>query len=321
MPLAFVCANDHAWLAEPWELGCAGCFPDSCIACGAAVRLEEQEETDGLRATVFPDGYKILASLQGSTMAELYKARERRSGRLAALKLSLGDPEVTAYSRAAARREARMLALLDHPHIVRIIETGTVGGRAFIAMEWLGGGTLADRFCGGPMPPKRAARLFAKLSEAIHHCHCKGVLHVDVRPTNIVFNHRGEPKLVDFGLAKRLDRPGGRARGKATGGDPRYMPPEQAPDVWRGIGPAADIHGLGALLYQALCGRLPFHGVCLDERVRRGRVEVPPAAEFQPSVPEALDRICRRCLEPEPERRYGTAAELAMELRRVSESG
>jgi serine/threonine protein kinase len=317
MALLFVCANDHAWLAEPWELGCADCFPDSCIACGAAVRLEEEDARKQC-ATVFPDGYEILASLQESTMAEMYKARDRRNGRLAALKLSLGDPEVTAYSRAATRREARLLGMLDHPHIVQIVETGTVGGRAFIAMEWLGGGTLADRFCGGPMPPKRAARIFAKLSEAIHHSHCKGVLHVDVRPTNIVFNHRGEPKLVDFGLAKRLDRPGGRARGRATGGDPRYMPPEQAADVWRGIGPAADIHGLGALLYQALCGRLPFHGICLDERIRRGRVEVPPTAEFQVRVPAALTRICLRCLEPDPERRYGTAAELARELWRVS---
>ncbi len=115
MPLAFVCANDHAWLAEPWELGRADCFPETCIACGAAVRLEEQEESEGPRATVFPEGYKILASLQGSTMAEMYKARHRPSGRVAALKLSLGDPEVTAYSRAATRREARLLGMLDHP--------------------------------------------------------------------------------------------------------------------------------------------------------------------------------------------------------------
>ena len=166
------------------------------------------------------------------------------------------------------------------------------------------------------MPPGRAARIFAKLSEAIHHAHGSGVLHLDLRPTNVVFSGRDQPKLVDFGLA-RLDRRTGRARGTAMGGDPRYM-------GRAGVGRARSGRAgcrhprAGALLDQAVAGRLPFGGICLDQRLASGRVEILPLAGFQPHVPAALDLICSRCLEPAPENRYQTAAELAFELRRIS---
>jgi serine/threonine protein kinase len=317
MALVFACKNDHGWLPDPWELASADCFPQSCIACGARVQLTELELPADSRPAVFPRGYDILGPLEGATMAAIYKARHQSSRRLVALKVDLVDPESAPGEREVTRREARLLGMLDHPHIVHKLAAGKAAGRAFLAVEWLGGGTLADLFCGGPMRPSRAVSIFARLSEALHHAHSNRVLHMDLRPTNIVFTVRGAPKLVDFGLSELLDEPGGRARVIPRGGDPRYMAPEQATDERQVIGPAADIHALGAVLYQALSGRLPYHGVCLNERLSRARIEIPSPKEFQPAVPHSLDRICQRCLEPNPVDRYRTAGELARALRRV----
>ena len=161
----------------------------------------------------------------------------------------------------------------------------------------------------------------AKLADAAHHAHGRRVIHRDIRPSNVVFNGLGEPVLVDFGIAKRLDRPYGRTRNGAMVGDPRYMAPEQWFDGARRVGPAVDVHGIGAVLYHALTGRLPFQDACFLDRMRVAGNSVPPPTAIRPSLPTALDRICLRCLGREPEGRYATAAELADELRGVYGSG
>jgi serine/threonine-protein kinase len=222
--------------------------------------------------------------------------------------------------RGRIRREARTLGGLDHPNIVRLLDVGEAGHLAFFSMEWLPGGTLADRLCGGPLAPSEAVHMAAKLADAAHHAHRRRVIHRDIRPSNIVFDGRGEPVLVDFGIAKRLDRPHGTTRNGAMVGDPRYMAPEQGFDGVQRVSPAVDIHGIGAVLYHAATGRLPFQEMCLLERLRVADVPVPFPTAIRPSLPTSLDRICLRCLGREPESRYATAAELADELQGVLDS-
>jgi serine/threonine protein kinase len=264
-------------------------------------------------------GYKILGRLHGGVMAEVYKARRRGSKRLVALKVNRSSPDASPDDRVRIRREARTLSELSHPSIVGLVEAGEAGGRAFLAMEWLGGGTLADRLRGGPLQPAEAVGLLVKLCGAVSHIHSRRFVHRDLRPSNIVFTSRGEPVLVDFGIAKRLDLPNGRTQNGAMTGDPRYMAPEQAGEPDQRIGPAVDIHALGAILYQILAGQLPYQGICLFERLRRARNPIPSLADLRPSLPVALDRICRQCLHREPSQRYATAAALADDLRRVLE--
>jgi serine/threonine protein kinase len=127
----------------------------------------------------------------------VYKARHRSSGTLVALKISYAPKG----DRVLIRREAQILGKLDHPHIVRILESGEAGDRTFFSMDWLSGGDLADRLCDGPLPPPEAMLLVAKLSDAFHVAHLRRIVYTDTRPTNVVFSDRGEPTLVDFGLA------------------------------------------------------------------------------------------------------------------------
>ena len=301
-------------LAEPWEQGEPTDVVGPCCVCGSVARLQRHGGPQMPVPFTPPPGYEVLGSLQGGVMAGVYRARHRRSGRLVALKLGvLGPPG----GRGFIRREARTLGGLEHPNIVRLLEAGEAGDLTYFSMEWHPGGTLADRLCGGLLDPRGALRMAAKLADAARHAHGRRVIHRDIRPSNVVFDGRGDPVLVDFGIANRLDRPHGTTRNGAMVGDPRYMAPEQWSDGPRRVGPAVDVHGIGAVLYQALTGRLPFDGICMLERLARTRVTDPPPTALRPSLPAVLDGICLRCLSPEPGERYATAGELAEELRRV----
>ena len=320
MPLLVVCDEDHSRLADPWELGQPTDVGEPCCVCGVVARLQQHGGPVQPVPASSPPGYDILGPLHGGVMAGVYQARHRRSGRLVALKLNASGPDATPDGRSRIRREARTLGGLDHPNIVRLLEVGAARDLAFFAMEWLPGGTLTDRLCGGPLAPSEAIRMAAQLADAAHHAHGRRVIHRDIRPSNVVFTGRGEPVLVDFGIAMRLERPYGRTRNGAMVGDPRYMAPEQSFDGAQRVGPVVDVHGIGAVLYQALTGRLPFREMCFLERLRAAEIPVALPTAIRPELPAVLDRICLRCLDREPEGRYARASELADELRRVGEN-
>jgi serine/threonine protein kinase len=311
-----LCENEHARLPDAWELSSAANEVGSCFACGAPARLEpipKEEEREVLSGNGVP-GYAILQPLAWARGAGVYQARQVKSRRLVALKVSRLGPDA-AHERASVRREAGILRQLDHPGIVGFLEAGESDGRAFFSMEWLAGPQLGERLCDGPLPPRDAIRMGARLADAIHDMHRRRFIYGEFRPSNIVFSGRGAAKLVDFESVTRRDR---RGRGAPSGGDPRYVAPEQ----WRGevrkFGPAADIFGLGAILFHALTGKLPFAEICSDDRIRQAStLPVPSVAAFRPSLPVALDAICRKCLHPQPENRYAHASELAEDLRRV----
>ena len=164
-------------------------------------------------------------------------------------------------------------------------------------------------------PAKRAAALVETLAGAVHAAHQAGVIHRDLKPANVLLGTDGTPKIVDFGLAKRLESDGPTRTGEVMG-TPEYMAPEQAAGR-KDVGPAADVWALGALLYELLIGRPPFHGATpLDTILQVLRARVGPDTDYEPGGCRDLETVCWKCLQKDPCRRYASAADLAVELRR-----
>jgi WD40 repeat protein len=267
-----------------------------------------------------PPGYEILGELGRGGMGVVYRARQAGLGRLVALKMVLAGGHAGPADLARFRVEAEAVARLQHPHIVQIHEVGEQGGLPFFSLEFCPGGSLAEQLDGTPWPPDRAAELVRKLAGAVEHAHRHGVVHRDLKPANILLDAEGEPKITDFGLAKRLDLEGGQTRTGAILGTPSYMAPEQAGGKTREVGPAADIYALGAILYELLTGRPPFRGPTPLDTVLQVVAEEPvPVRQLQPKVPRDLETICHKCLQKEPGKRYASAADLAEDLGRFLE--
>jgi serine/threonine-protein kinase len=316
MPLAIVCTHEHTLLAEPADLAGAD-GPGPCADCGAPTALQSLPLPEGPTPGQMPPGFRVLRRLEGATMAAVYRACHRSSRQTVALKVGLAGRDARKADHDRLRREARLLAALRSPGLARLVDAGEHAGLPFLATAWLPGGSLADRLASGPPPPRAAVGWLAAVSRAVHSLHLRGVAHLDLRPPNVLFSRRGVPTLIDLGLARRLVGPAGVIRGGSAWGDPRYMAPEQTGEGGVAVGPAAEVYALGALLFQALTGRLPFRGVCLRERLRRTRLCVPRLAALRPELPSALDAVCRRCLRRNPEQRYATAGALADALREV----
>jgi serine/threonine-protein kinase len=272
-------------------------------------------------------GYELLEELGRGAMGVVYKARQRGLNRTVALKMVLAGAHAAAQQRARFLVEAEMIARLDHPHIVNVHEFGEQGGVPFLALEYVAGGTLADLLGGRPWPAQQAAALVEKLARAVEHAHRHGVLHRDLKPANILLQApEGQatirdlqsvvPKISDFGLAKPLTGTARLTASDAILGTPAYMAPEQAGGAAH-AGAAADVYALGVILYEMLAGRVPFLGATPLETLRlAAEQEPPPLAHVRPPVPRDLARICHKCLEKAPARRYASAGELADDLRR-----
>src|SRR5207302_1230489 len=228
------------------------------------------------------------------------------------------------------------VARLQHANVVQIHEVGGVDGVPFLAMEYVDGGSLAQRLDGTPQPPALAGAFVETLARAMHYAHQRGVIHRDLKPANILLSvatpearslrttDNGQltavPKITDFGLAKQLDSAADSTRTGLVLGTPSYMSPEQAAGNSKEVGPASDVYALGAILYELLTGRPPFRAASAMETVRQVLAEEPVApARLQPAVPRDLQTICLKCLEKDPNRRYARADLLADDLRRVQE--
>jgi serine/threonine-protein kinase len=268
-------------------------------------------------------GYLVESTRYRGSVSTLYRAREARTGEPAALKVM--RPQFAA-ARGALRRfqqEAQTLRRLRHPHIVDVLEHGTLAdGRPFIAMEWLEGRDLAAELAArGPFSAREALELLEQVGSALRAAHGEGIIHRDLKAQNVVVLPRAAGplvKLVDFGVAKLLapEEPG--AMVTSTGmvlGTPLSMAPEQI----RGEPPDArtDLYGLGVLLYQLVTGQPPFQGTTLVELEEQHlHAPVPRASERAP-VPAALDAVVGRCLEKRREDRYPDVDAVLEELRRA----
>jgi eukaryotic-like serine/threonine-protein kinase len=184
-------------------------------------------------------------------------------------------------------------------------------------MELVDGGSLAQRLTGAPLPVDRAAELVGTLAAAVQVAHAAGVVHRDLKPTNVLLTSDGTPKVTDFGLARRLSDETGLTQTGVALGTPSYMAPEQAGGRADAVGPAADVYSLGAILYEMLTGRPPFRGETAAETVQQLLAHDPvPPARLNPRVPRDLETICLKCLQKSPSLRYTTAGELADDLGR-----
>jgi hypothetical protein len=259
-------------------------------------------------------GYEIGDELGRGGMGVVYRARDVALNRTVAVKTFAAVPGADARSRFA--REAEAIARLDHPHIVPVYEVGEWGdGVPFFAMKFFPGGLEATP--AGPGTDVRGhARAVAAVARAVHHAHQRGVLHRDLKPSNILTDEAGRPHVADFGLAARFDPDDSATRTAAVVGTPAYMAPEQAKNP-TGVTTAADVYGLGAVLYQRLTGRPPFLADTPLATLHQAATAAPARPSLvNPAVPRDLETVCLKCLEKDPARRYASAADLADDLDR-----
>ncbi len=275
-------------------------------------------------------GYEGLEFLGGGGMGIVYRARDVRLDRVVALKLVRAE-RLTPEMLARLQAEARAVARLDHPHIVKVHAVGECslpeGGAAvpYIALEYVAGGSLEKRLARQVLPPAEAGRLVMLLARAVHHAHERGIVHRDLKPDNVLLapatsepalnTALGCPKITDFGLARQA-----RSERRLTGagvavGTPAYMAPEQA-EGSGDVGPTADVWALGVILYRCLTGQLPFEAPGVVELLYKVCHQQPGALhELRPEVPAELERICLDCLLKDPTQRP-TAPQLADRLER-----
>ena len=262
-------------------------------------------------------GYEILNRLGEGGMGVVYRARHRGLNRLVALKMIRGGAQARSDSFARFRVEAESVARLHHPNIIQIFDINEADGLPYVVLELLEGGSLQDRLAGDPQSGRNAAELLHAIALAVEFAHQSGIIHRDLKPSNILFSADGVPKITDFGLAKRVDGDDGQTLSGQVMGSPSYMAPEQARGDSRHVGPPADVHALGAILYEMLVGRVPYRAATVLETLRQVLDDDPVSpSRLVPKVPRDLETICLKCLQKDPARRYSSAGALAVDLKR-----
>ncbi len=261
--------------------------------------------------------YEIFEEIARGGMGVVYRARQVSLDRVVAVKMVLGGTAGGGEAIARFKTEAAAAAGLRHPNIVAIYETGEEDGMHFFSMEFIEGQPLSTRMREGPLPAREAAAMLEKIARAAAYAHEHGVVHRDLKPSNVLLDSAGEPRVTDFGLAKRLGSGDDLTLSGQVLGSPGYLAPEQARGQGNKAGPLVDVYGIGAILYHALTGRAPFVGEDAVAILRQVERDDPPSLRLlNPGVPPELEAVALKCVAREPERRYESAQEVADELRR-----
>jgi serine/threonine protein kinase/tetratricopeptide (TPR) repeat protein len=262
--------------------------------------------------------YQILEELGRGGIGVVYRARQRHSRRIMALKRILSYHADSHDTLTRFRREAQAAASLDHPNILPIYEVGeSEEGLPFFSMKFAGGGSLLEAAPALRSEPRRAVALVAKVARAVQYAHGQGILHRDLKPGNILLDGHGEPLVSDFGLAKCLDTMSNLTRTLTTFGAPGYIAPEQVSGPAGKLTPAADIYSLGAILFDLLTDRPPFLGEHALKVIKQASEKpAPKLRTVAPALDRDLETICAKCLEREPSARYRSAGDLAEDLER-----
>jgi formylglycine-generating enzyme required for sulfatase activity len=260
-------------------------------------------------------GYVIEGELGRGGMGVVYRGRQTELHRLVAIKMILGGKYTDLLTQARFVVEAEVIAAIQHPHVVQLYEFGRHDDQPYFVLEYVGGGSLADRLKAvGRFSPRDAATMVAKLADGMAAAHRKGVVHRDLKPANVLLTETGEPKITDFGLAKI-----GQSDMTETGavmGTACYMSPEQAAGKNREVGTPADVYALGAILYELMTGQRTFQGESAMAMFQQVLTQEPPRPRvIDRKIPRDLETICLKCMDKDWRKRYGTAAELATELR------
>ncbi len=261
--------------------------------------------------------YELLEKLAHGGMGMVYKARQTSLNRIVAVKMILAGQFASQDEVKRFYIEAEAAGHLDHPGIVPIFDVGSYDGQHYFAMGFVDGETLAERLRRGPLQPREAAMCVKKIAAAVQVAHEHGIVHRDLKPGNVLLTDQDEPRVTDFGLAKRVEADSDLTATGMVIGTPSYMPPEQAAGKLDQINAAADIYSLGAILYALLTGRPPFDASTQVDTLLQVMEEEPVAPrQFVSTVPRDLEVICLKCLEKDPVNRYRSAAELADDLQR-----
>ena len=275
-------------------------------------------EIDGHDADWLLGNYQILEEIGRGGMGVIYRARQRHSRRIVALKRISSYHADSQDTLMRFRREAQAVAKLDHPNILPIYEVSESDeGVPFFSMKFAGGGSLLEAAPALRSDPRRAVALIAKVARAVQYAHEQGILHRDLKPGNILLDGRGEPLVSDFGLAKWLQSTEHVTRTPTVFGTPGYVAPEQVNGSAGNLTPAADVYSLGAVLFDLLTGQPPFMGEHALKTVQQATEKpAPKLRTVAPGLDRDLETICAKCLEREPHARYGSAGELAEDLER-----
>jgi serine/threonine protein kinase len=262
--------------------------------------------------------YEILEQIGCGGMGVIYRARQRHSRRIVAVKRVLSYRADSRGALQRFRREAQAVASLDHPNILPIYEVSeSEDGLPFFSMKLAEKGSLHENAASLRDEPRKCVQLMAKVARAVDYAHSRGVLHRDIKPGNILLNDRDEPLVSDFGLAKLLDGNNDLTRSLTTFGTAGFIAPEQAGDAAVNLTPSADVYSLGAVLFNLLAGRPPFQGSNPVSVIRKAsETQAPKLRSLAPSLDRDLETICARCLERNPKARYQSAGDLAADLER-----
>lgn len=261
--------------------------------------------------------YQLLEIIGEGGMSTVYRAHQTSMARDVAVKVIQPTAEQHEEFFARFDREAHVIAALSHAHILKVFDYGVQEGIAYLAMELLRGGSLADRIARGPMPLPAIAAILNEIAPALDYAHQKGIIHRDLKPHNILFDEAGNLFLTDFGIVKLQGADQSLTRDGAVVGTPAYIAPEQ----WQGeaIDRRADIYALGVTTYQMLTGRLPFERETLYDLMQQHLTQQPtPISAYRGGVPASLQAVMNRVLAKRREDRYVTTAEFAVSFARAA---